>query len=189
MGITVITTMCTAMPEPPISFTDHLDPPDDSDLLDDPRVESLGTYQRGIRQQARDVLRQARQRERLAQRALEDQEKRAWIEAGNEIRQPPEYRGRVFSTADRDGVHPTAYPPLRESAGGELTDEFIAFQAHNQVRYETHPEYYCVACKIRYNARDGGMCGPCLGERTKTADSTPRSRRLSPESGSSLYPT
>ena len=43
-------------------------------------------------------------------------------------------------------------------------DEFIAFQAHNQTSYETHPDYYCVECKIRYNARPGGRCGPCISK-------------------------
>jgi len=108
--------------------------------------------------------RERRERERRVIRALEDQRRARWIASGADIRQPPEYRGRVFDTADHDGVHPTPFPPLRDEVGGELTDEFIAFQAHNQTRYATHPEYYCVRCHIRYNARDGGMFCHCIGE-------------------------
>lgn len=120
--------------------------------------------------------------ERRVLGAIDDVAKRAWIEAGCEERQPPEYRGQVWEVADRDGVHPTAFPPLRESAGGELSEEFIDFQRYNQTRYETHPHYYCVRCQIRYNARDGGMCGPCLGEtqsETQSPGSPSKSRKSS----------
>lgn len=169
-------------PEPPISFTDHLDPPDDQHLLEGP--ELLALEQAGIRRANREALRRQKERERLAQRAEEDARKRAWIEDGNETRQPPEYRGYVFDVPDRDGVHPTAFPPLREGAGGELSDEFIAFQAYNQTRYETHPQYYCPRCRIRYNARDGALCGPCIGEIDPDELARRRRRRERPE-----YPT
>lgn len=107
--------------------------------------------------------REQAERSRKLQRAMEDERKRAWIEAGNDTRQPEEYRGRVFDHADADGVHPTAFPPLRWGNQEPLSEEFIEFQAHNGTTYLTHPEYYCVACRIRYNAREGGMCGPCIG--------------------------
>jgi hypothetical protein len=136
------------------SFTDHLDP---DDIISLPEVRSA-------RALARTRAREQQERERRALLAEADRAKRAWIEAGNEMRQPPEYRGRVWETADRDGVHPTAFPPMRPNAQEPPSEEFLAFQAHNQTRYETHPQYYCVECKIRYNARDGGRCGPCIGK-------------------------
>lgn|SRR5262245_2853717 len=122
-----------------------------------------------IAEQRRRVDRWGRDREqaeaeRRVQRLWEDAEQRAWIEAGNDERQPEEYRGRVFDHADNEGVHPSSFPPYRWDPQEGLCEEFIAFQAHNQTTYEKNPRYYCVRCRIRYNARDGGMCGPCLGE-------------------------
>jgi len=136
-------------PKKPISFTAHLE--------DDLREELAVS-----RRQRRETEVEQRERLQKALRADEDARKRAWIEAGHETRQPPEYRGRVFDHADRDGVHPTAFPPLRNSPQDSLSDEFIAFQAYNQTRYRSHPQYYCVRCTWRYNARDGGLCGPCI---------------------------
>lgn len=175
-----------ATPEAPpsedtVSFAAHPDP-SDAELAD------LADYQRDLKDANRARLRALRERERLARRAIEDAAKRAWIAGGNEVHQPPEYRGVVFEHADRDGVHPTAYPPLRESVGGELSAEFIAFQAHNQTRIATHPQYYCGRCRIRYNARDGGLCGPCLGE-TQPQDTTARSRRTRTDGPGGTYPT
>jgi hypothetical protein len=144
------------VPDRPISFTDHLDPPD--------HLAELAAEQARVRRQNQVAQQRQREREWAAQRADADARKRAWIEGGNETRQPPEYRGRVFDVADRDGVHPTAFPPLRTSPQEGLSEEFIAFQAYNQTSYRTHPHYYCVRCTIRYNARDGGLCGPCIAE-------------------------
>lgn len=163
-----------------VSFTEGWDPEDE-----DGDAPSLAVYQQQVREHNRRVSQQDRRREYLAQRAVQDAEKRAWIADGNELRQPPEYRGRVYDVPDRDGVHPTAFPPLREGAGAELSDEFIAFQAHNQTRYETHPQYYCVDCKIRYNARDGGRCGPCL---SKIPESMASPRRAGTRPASPQYP-
>jgi hypothetical protein len=149
----------------PISFVDHLDPPDQPWS---PPSESPRRYR------PTEEMREQLARERKLQRAMEDDRTRAWIEAGNETRQPPEYRGRVFDHADSDGVHPTAFPPLRWGPQDSLSEEFVAFQAYNGTTVETHPHYYCVTCRIRYNARDGGRCGPCIGrEQTQAARSTP----------------
>lgn len=171
------------VPGQQISFTDGWDPEDE-----DGDPPSLAAYQQQVREHNRRVSQQDRRREYLTQRAVEDAEKRAWIAEGHDLRQPPEYRGRVYDVPDRDGVHPTAFPPLRE--GTELTEEFIAFQAYNQTRYETHPQYYCVDCKIRYNARDGGRCGPCL---SKIAPVQPPLRgsssvRSRPQTADTQYP-
>lgn len=136
-------------PKKPISFTAHLE----VDLWEE-RADA--------RRLAREREVEQRERVQKALRADEDARKRAWIEAGHETRQPPEYRGRVFDHADRDGVHPTAFPPLRNSPQDSLSDEFIAFQAYNQTTFASHPRYYCVRCQARYNARDGGLCGPCI---------------------------
>jgi len=138
-----------------ISFTEHLEP-DEAEILSLPEF-------RAARQAARDARLAQERRERRAQRAEADRKKREWIEQGNETRQPEEYRGHVWDTPDRDGVHPTAFPPYRDEPQGSLSDAFIAFQNHNATRYETHPQYYCVECTIRYNTRDGGRCGPCIG--------------------------
>jgi hypothetical protein len=131
------------------------------------------------------------ERERRVQRALEDDEKRALIEDGADPRQPPEYRGHVFDHADSDGVHPTAFPPLRWGPQDGLSDEFIAFQSYNGTTYEKNPEYYCVRCRIRYNARAGGLCGPCIGQLARPApaqaplfDDAPQPQPTLPE-----YPT
>jgi hypothetical protein len=51
---------------------------------------------------------------------------------------------------------------MRDGTGGELTDEFIAFQEYATQTPETHPEYFCVQCKVRQNARPGGRCGRCI---------------------------
>jgi hypothetical protein len=141
---------------PTISFTDHLEPPDD-EVLSLPEV-------RAARLHARERAREKLEAERRAQMVEEDRRKRASIQAGEETRQPPEYRGVVWDVGTRDGFRPTAFPPLRDAPQEGLSDAFIAFQAHNQTSYATHPQYYCVDCKIRYNARDGGRCGPCIGK-------------------------
>lgn len=143
--------------QPPISFIEHLHPPDVN-------YQVLPERPPARRWIPTEEQRQQRERERRAQLAEADRKKRAWIEDGNETRQPPEYRGQVFDVADRDGVHPTAFPPLRGSPQEGLSDEFIAFQAHNQVTYATHPDYYCPVCTIRYNDRPGNRCGPCQGK-------------------------
>lgn len=134
-------------------------------------------------------IRAEAERERLALRAEEDRKKRAWIEAGNDLRQPPEYRGRVYDTADRDGVHPTSFPPMRDAAGGELTDEFIAFQAHNQLTYEKDPEHYCVECTIRFSARPGGRCGPCISRDPAYQQMLMFAPRRTRRKGGPEYPT
>lgn len=156
-----------------VSFTDHLDRDDPISL---PEV-------RAARLHARALAREKQEAERRAQLVEEDRRKRAYIQAGLETRQPPEYRGTVWDVGTRDGVRPTAFPPLRDAPQEGLSDAFIAFQAHNQTRYETHPNYYCVQCKIRYNARDGGRCGPCIGRDQPAQDR--RGRPLLPPE----YPT
>jgi hypothetical protein len=76
------------------------------------------------------------ERERKVRRVIEDDAKRARIEAGEDHRQPPEYRGHVFEHADADGVHPTAFPPLRWGPQEPLSDEFIK----TGCRLLQHPE-------------------------------------------------
>lgn len=151
---TLVTRLVTS--QPMTSFTEHLEDPEDA-LLSLPHI-------RNARARVRAHARLTMERERRALMIEADRQKKAWIQEGNETRQPPEYRGQVFDVADRDGVHPTAFPPLRDAPQEGLSDAFIDFQNHNQTRYETHPQYYCVECKIRYNARDGGRCGPCIGK-------------------------
>ena len=94
--------------------------------------------------------------------ARADADRRARIEAGNDLRQPPEYRGVVFEHADATGVHPSAFPPYRDDPQGPLTDAFIAFQAYATQTPETDPDYFCVQCRVRQNARVGGRCGRCI---------------------------
>jgi len=158
-------------PSKPISFVDHLDPPDQpfSEVPSRWRPGERGPSVRGPQGPTAEMREQV-ERDRKLKRAIEDEKKRAWIEAGNELRQPPEYRGRVFEHVDHDGVHPTAFPPLRWGPQEGLSDEYIAFQDWNQTRYETHPDSYCVACTIRYNARPGGKCGPCIGAEAKAKE-------------------
>jgi hypothetical protein len=106
-----------------------------------------------------------RQQQRIEDHALaarDDAEKRAWIEAGNDLRQPPEYRGTVFDHADHAGVHPSPFPPYRDELQGPLSEAFVDFQNYATQTPETHPRYFCVQCKIRHNARDGGRCGRCI---------------------------
>jgi hypothetical protein len=103
-----------------------------------------------------------RRREDRVQIAREDAARRAFIEAGLDLRQPPEYRGHVFDHADAHGVHPSAFPPYRDEPQGPLTDAFVAFQNYATQTPETHPHYFCVQCRIRQNARDGGRCGRCI---------------------------
>jgi hypothetical protein len=96
--------------------------------------------------------------------ALRRQRKRKHIEDGLEERQPPEYRGRVFEYADRDGMEPSAFPPYRWGPQEGLSEEFLAFRAQTSPTFATHPQYYCPRCRWRYNARDGALCGPCLAQ-------------------------
>lgn len=136
----------------------------------DPEPPSLAAVQKAARDSNRRAREQLALRARALAIAVADRKKRLYIEAGLDHRQPPEYRGRAFDHADRDGVHPSAFPPMRNGPQDGLSEEFIAFQAYNQTRIETHPDYYCPRCKIRYNARDGALCGPCVGAKATQAE-------------------
>lgn len=149
-------------PEDPWAWASPDDPSEDLP----PRVPFLDARSQAARRDARRKADRAqRERERLAQIAEEDRKKRAFIASGQDTRQPPEYRGIVYDVGTRDGVRPTAFPDYRDEPQGPLSEAFIAFQAHNGTTYATHPEYYCVVCHIRYNARPQGLCGPCIGKR------------------------
>lgn len=148
-------------PQKPISFTRHLEP-------------DVGARPRAWTGPARPEPAEA-ERQRRLQIVIADQKRRAFIEAGLDTRQPPEYRGRVFDHADRDGVHPSAFPPMRWEPQGPLSDEFIAFQNYATQTPETHPAYFCPSCTIRANSRSGARCGRCQVAAETTA---PTSRQL-----------
>ena len=71
----------------------------------------------------------------------------------------PPYNLKIASFQGRGR---TKHREFLVASGEQTRDEFIAFQAYNQTTFASHPRYYCVRCQARYNARDGGLCGPCI---------------------------
>jgi hypothetical protein len=138
---------------------------DEDDVSDDaPFVPSPDflEIQRGLR---RDREHEERARADLEKRLVfnsQQQKRKHQIEMFGDPRQPPEYRGKVFERASRDGIHYDATPDMRD-ASHELTTEFIDFQNYNSARIRAaHPEYYCEECEANY----AGVVCPAPGCRS-----------------------
>lgn len=101
------------------------------------------------RRQARTDQAVQRREEALA----ENRARIAFIQSGQDLRQPPEHRGKVYEQPDqRNGIviH-TAFPPVKIGNPAEIHPDFEDFKAWGtEGRRETNPEYYCQGCMQVY---------------------------------------
>lgn len=73
---------------------------------------------------------------------------------------PPEYAGRTWPMATKQGVVQSPYPPLRNDPAS-LTDEFMDFRFYHS-NQPTDPQYLCARCKIWQVITPGNWCVRCV---------------------------
>jgi hypothetical protein len=117
----------------------------------------------------RRAEREAREMRERADALAADKRRIAFIQAGNDERQPPERRGNLYEHEDKTHnivIH-LAIPPATIGVPAESHPDFRDFQnwgSRNQ--HQDHPEYYCVECRWRYAAPP--RCPTCKSTKLNT---------------------